>query len=490
MRIRAGGGSSRYQLQITRSEISSRHAPGIAGRGGGGTLNKSYGVHVNPGVLYTLGAVATVLLAFAGIVIGPGVVAVALGLIAMMFFANRPRPGFILWLVGTATIPIWAGVDVVAFISPSTAIVIVLIPLLLKHGVWKIGAADAIVGLFLIFCLFGAAISDVPPSAIATVMVQWIPAYIVGRALAPTVGRSFVYGAIASVFAGVGAWAIIEFVLDAHVFETFYGFSDQSFWRTIQSRGGVDRSEAAFGHAIALGGALAVGIPFVLVAPFRKRTRVILLLLVGVGIICTFSRGPMLAGAATALLAVIFLRNELGKSFGWGFVLLAGVAGFALVPRLLEFFNSAGNELADGTNYRERLFASFFNDLQLIGTADGVFTDSAGTHYRQYTSIDSAFIDIGLTYGLLPLGLIIVGIVAIVLGALRGNATPARVAILGQLPTLFTVALITQYGAVVWFVAGIASATAFTNFRQPAPVLTKPNARLAEKHLRRHRQLR
>ena len=78
------------------------------------------------------------------------------------------------------------------------------------------------------------------------------------------------------------------------------------------------------------------------------------------------------------------------------------------------------------------------------------------TYYGSFQSIDSELVLTGLRFGILPLLALVVAIVACVLGLLRGRATPAAVAVAAQIPAFATVALITQYGYLAWFLAGVA----------------------------------
>jgi hypothetical protein len=78
------------------------------------------------------------------------------------------------------------------------------------------------------------------------------------------------------------------------------------------------------------------------------------------------------------------------------------------------------------------------------------------TYYGTFQSIDSELVLTGLRFGSLPLLVVIAAIVACVLSLLRGRATPASVAVAAQVPAFATVALITQYGFLMWFLAGLA----------------------------------
>jgi hypothetical protein len=423
------------------------------------------------GLAWTAGIVGTVAIAFLTVHFGIVPLAAVVALILAAYFSSRPKAGFAVWVAGTASIPIWAGLDTVTFIAPATAITVVLLPLLIRHGRWRIGWVDAAIALMVFFCILGMLYSTVSLSSISIVLLQWLPAFVVGRALAPAVGADFVNRCMAAVFAVVGAWSVIEFLFGMHLFVDFQGLSGQRVsWAPLQERGGVIRSEAAFGHAIALGAALAAAIPFTIAARIRIGPKLIALSLIAAGVVCTFSRGPLLAAGLTTLLTLLFARKFVTARLRRGFTLLVVLAGAALVPALIDFFGSAGRELGDGTQYRERLFASFFEDLNLVGTANGMATDTGGNmFYRQFRSIDSALIVTGITYGTIVLVIVLLLIAACAIALLRGRATPARIAVVGQIPVLATVALITQYAEVAWFLAGIAAVSSALEARgQPS----------------------
>jgi len=88
-------------------------------------------------------------------------------------------------------------------------------------------------------------------------------------------------------------------------------------------------------------------------------------------------------------------------------------------------------------------------------------------HFGGFTSIDSAVIYAGLTYGWLFMGMLLLLYVGAGIAMLR-RPTPAGIALVSQLPSVLTVAFITQYSAFFWFVAGLAvSAVADRVNRRP-----------------------
>ena len=101
--------------------------------------------------------------------------------------------------------------------------------------------------------------------------------------------------------------------------------------------------------------------------------------------------------------------------------------------------------------------------MSLIGeAADSRRTAAGETRFGAFHSIDSALIYFGLTNGLIPLALVVTVLLAALLLALRGRATPATLAIVAQLPAVATVALITQYAMFFWVVCGLAVSSQLT----------------------------
>jgi len=95
--------------------------------------------------------------------------------------------------------------------------------------------------------------------------------------------------------------------------------------------------------------------------------------------------------------------------------------------------------------------------MRPLGITDGwTVLPSGETYYGSFQSIDSELVLTGLRFGLLPLLVLVAAILVCVVSLLRGRATPASVAVAAQVPAFATVALITQYGFLVWFVAGLA----------------------------------
>ena len=126
------------------------------------------------------------------------------------------------------------------------------------------------------------------------------------------------------------------------------------------------------------------------------------------------------------------------------------------MPLLGDVFTAAGEEAGGSAEYRSDL-AMLIGDMRALGiTTSWTVLPTGETYYGSFQSIDSELVLTGLRFGILPLLALVAAIVTCVLSLLRGRATPAAVAIAAQIPAFATVALITQYGYLVWFLAGVA----------------------------------
>jgi hypothetical protein len=216
------------------------------------------------------------------------------------------------------------------------------------------------------------------------------------------------------------------------------------------------RSEAAFGHAIALGGFLSLGVPFAWYCFRNFRNKYFAIAIISAGVLATLSRGPLLALVLAVPLSIFFVtQSTLVRQRCVS--LIAFVGGAALVsPYVLEVFDRAGAELRHATDYRVELLSVFLRDVNPIGVATGTVNSTAGEiSYGAFNSLDSTFVFIAVRMGLLPL-LVFCSILALCIIRIicRSNKV-AEVAVVAQLPVLGTVALITQYGAFFWFTVGI-----------------------------------
>ncbi|PJI53447.1 hypothetical protein CTI14_28235 [Methylobacterium radiotolerans] len=97
--------------------------------------------------------------------------------------------------------------------------------------------------------------------------------------------------------------------------------------------------------------------------------------------------------------------------------------------------------------------------MQLFGNPGDWHSLVSGDYYLGYfaRSVDNALVLTLLRYGYVPTLLIMAAVVcAAILAVRRSTRSPAALAVVGQLPSLVVVALITQYSMFLWFCVGLA----------------------------------
>ncbi|MFI8633275.1 hypothetical protein ACIGEP_11820 [Microbacterium sp. NPDC077663] len=382
--------------------------------------------------------------------------------IAAMFLARAPRASFALWVLAAFFLPIWVGVNVGFYLS---AITLLTLGFLVLHGRrFRLAAADAAMLLFvgMVMLLFGA--RQVELSHLMSGVLELVLPYFWGRIVYTRLGSRTITGWIAGAAVAVGVLGVVEFVTGSNVFIGIPGYEPlRATWGTLQPRAGFLRAEGAFGHSIALGAALAMSAAFVMAASLRTWAKVAGLIVVGAAEVFTFSRIGIVTFVLTIVLSVLVLRG-VGSAMRWvtAGALTAGL--FVLVPFLDTVFADAGGEAGGSADYRGSLTV-LLGQVQLIGGATGWQDLVVGdTYLGNFTaSTDNAFISLLLRYGWLPTVTLFGVVVIAVIGAVRGGRmSPASVAVIAQVPGLFAVAFITQYGVLFWFVAGLAVSSVLT----------------------------
>jgi hypothetical protein len=289
-----------------------------------------------------------------------------------------------------------------------------------------------------------------------TLLVWFLP-YVWGRIVLGRVSHDWVATCIAVCAVIASLLAIFEFATGTNIFLNIPGASS-STWGGLQARGSIVRAEGAFGHSIALGGTLAMSASFILAVRWKPWLRGVALAVVGVAVVCSFSRLGIIGFALTLVIGLFLLRSYVGRAFRITMLSLLAVGAAIAVPLILDVFGEAGSEAEGSAEYRSDLIP-LFDIMVVLGVSPAREVLPTGTDYwGGFRSIDSAYILIGLRYGLLVLALVTLLLVMLVVSVLR-RATPASVALLAQIPAFGTVALITQYAVFVWFVAGLAVAS-------------------------------
>lgn len=409
-----------------------------------------------------LGSLPVVCLATWGALASNAVFGCIVAIALAFFLFNRPRAALGFWLVVLAIMPFWLAVDVGAKLPPTALASFVVLPAALRgYGAsgedWKPRGGDMVLVLGVFCTALLVVVEKAPNYTIGTLVAQGVTAYFVGRRLSLAAGEQWTYRAIGITTVALAAWSVTEYFTGWHLFTGVHGAASLDFWSDIEYRAGQARSEAAWGHPLALGSMLSMGIPFV----FMLRWRFPLLLLVNAGILATLSRGPILGAVVALGLCVVFLptmsiRQRVAA-------LLAAIAGAAIgLPFLLARFSDASGELKASSDYRAMLLRLVPGDMHWFGRADYVTTNTHGTLSYRGTigSIDNAFLLIGLDLGWVVLGIFSLGLLAAFWRTISLRARTAEVALASQIVLLLTVAMITQYQAAVYFVAGVAVAWA------------------------------
>lgn len=387
--------------------------------------------------------------------------ALALAVIAAIFLAfglrKHPRAALVVWLGCIILVPVWPEIRIGASLQALSVLAVCLLPAVLTHWRGKLRAGDWLMVAFAATSTVAWLGFQAPQFAWVAVFTQWIAAYLIGRSLGPAAGREWVTKAVAIAGMVVGLWAVAEFIFSWHVFEAWFVELDKAGWHNVQIRGTFARSEGAFGHSIAMGGFLALCAPFVIANKTTMPRRIVMLVIVAGGVLATFSRGAIIGVALAIVLSLIFLAGSaISKGARLGLVFLSIVAAVVIVPWTLSLFDSVSSDLTVSSDYREDLALSFLGDLHMLGIGDGIQFLDGRQFYRQFTSIDNAYALMGLQLGWLPVAILVLGVIGVVIRLFRRQGGPADIAVLSQAVVLATVALITQYGLAVFFVAGLA----------------------------------
>jgi hypothetical protein len=375
--------------------------------------------------------------------------------VIVIFLRAMPRSAFLLWCLTMFFVPFWIGVTV-GFFWTAISIVTIL-AVVACGGSIRLIAADGVMAAFMLLVFGQFALGIVNLSTMVTAVLEWVVPYIWGRLVLHRVSAGFLTGAIA-VFATLAAViALIEFATRLNVFVLLPPLGPSyEIWGPLQYRSGLLRAEGAWGHSIALGAGLAMSSAFVLAARWRTFFKLVALAVIAAAIVVTFSR----IGLVTFVLAValsVFVLPQISRGARVGIAIAGLVAAIFVVPFISSVFLEAGQEAGGSADYRGDLF-SLFSQVQLFGSAQDWTGLTVGGQYLGAfaSSVDNAFLVIALRVGWIPLLLLAVVLLAVVVSVLRpGHANPASIAVAAQVPGLFAVALITQFGLYFWFMVGL-----------------------------------
>jgi hypothetical protein len=396
-------------------------------------------------------------LLLAGAVLSAG----ALGLVLLY---RAPRAAMIAWLALVCGVPVWVGMTLVVELEPhvaaSAGLVACLLPGILagrSSVVGRVTLADGLLAIFLATALVGAVAGRSTISDVFLLVVQWTGAFLAGRVIGHRVPLRWVYGAVALALTVVAALALVEFLTGWNPFVGIPGSGGlYDDWSPIQERGGRARAEVAFGHSIALGASLALAVPLALASRFRAGVRLTMVLVLVAAAAVTFSRIGLLTAIGGVALSVLFVRSELSARLRWGVIGGLAVAAVGLSSLIAGTFDAAGDEATASAGYRVDLL-SLLPTMRPFGLADSLYQSPTGERtFAGFDSIDSALLLVGLDYGWVPMVIVVLLLVAGLWCLASGRATAPTIAVIAQIPALVTVALITQYSTLLWFVAGLA----------------------------------
>ena len=385
-------------------------------------------------------------------------------LLVVVFAGLRrsPKLAVIAWLIVICFIPTWIGVQVIAYLPAFAAIAILsAVSLLPVPAQIHTSLADLLFTAILVIVAVEALTGDTTRSASFELFTSWAAAFFLGRLVSQVVNPEWIYRTFAVFFTIVAVLALVEFVTSTNLFITYLANDTRPFdvWGGLQPRGGVLRAEGAFGHSIALGASLAIAIALTMGAAIRPWLKSAMLLVMGAAVIVTFSRIGMVAAAIGIVLACLFQREVMTRAYRAFVLILLGFAAAAAAVYVSTIFADAGDEATNSALYRSDLLSLVTNMRPIVLTGVYRVSTTGEVSVGGLGSIDNAALLFGLLYGWVPLALIGLMLVAAIVYVVRRRATPAVIAIVAQIPSFFTVALITQYAAVIWFTAGVAVTT-------------------------------
>lgn len=395
-----------------------------------------------------------------------GIVAAAL---AFFLLRRSAKLAIGLWLAVVSLLPVWVGVSFGFggnFYLPFASIVAVIVILsLLPVRLFAFHLVDGLVGLLVVvgFAALLTGNAGIALSFLFTLAAYFSVGYVLGRSAPARLDLRWLYGAIGVTFTVVAILAIIEFATRWNIFVNLpVNNSAYLTWGQLQERGGVLRAEGAFGHSIALGSSLAIAVPLTLASRFRFPIRGVMVLVMLLATVLTFSRIGMIGALLGLVLSVLFLREAFPERGRIALATAVTVASLGLFPIVATVFNDAGTEASGSAAYRGDLL-SLLGDMNLIGLSDSARRTADGqVYFGNFRSIDSQLILTGLSSGTLVLAMVLIALAAAVVLVLRRRASAATIAVVAQIPALATVALITQYAILVWFVIGLAVASQLT----------------------------
>jgi hypothetical protein len=409
--------------------------------------------------------------------------ALATGVLLLLVARRWPLVLAVGYLAVMCFVPVWCGVNVKLYLQPQVLMGLVVLAVALPQ-VRRLGTrlhpVDLLVLAVVLVSVAPLATGGSSLTSVSVVTLQYLGAYGAGRLLPVLVGWDRLSRVLVTVVAVVAVLALVEYSTGTNVFVELPGSSGlRETWASIQIRGGVARAEGAFGHSIALGATLALSLPLILAAAIRPWLRLTATVLVLAAVVVTFSRIGLVSSCIGLLLCVLVAR-DMPRRIRAGLVGAGVAVAVVAIPLLGQVFDAAGEEAAGSAGYRSAL-VTLIGDIDVLGFSSAFSRGPDGAvRFGDFESIDNALLLHGLTYGWLSLGLVLL-LLAIVAGAvLLRRASPATIALAAQLPALASVALITQYASMIWFVGGLAVWAQAARSRRDEQTGPEDPARLSE----------
>ncbi|MGP9745366.1 hypothetical protein [Brachybacterium sp. AOP29-B2-41] len=382
--------------------------------------------------------------------------ALAVVTIAVITVRAAPRAAFVAWALLFFFVPVWVGIAVGPFWAIITlatmgllVVSFVKVPLQPADG-WFMAFVVLVVGLLVVG---GASLPDT-----VTALSEWVLPYAFGRVVLGRVSTNLVVNVLSIMAVSAASLAVLEFITSFNPFVLIPGSgAAHEDFSPLQDRGGVIRAEGAFGHSIALGAVLAMCSAFVVATRWQTAPKVIALGVIATATVLTFSRTGLITLVITLVVSVCLMPGVSARFRAVAVSAGIGAAAIA-VPVLSRVLGAAGEEAQGSAGYRTDLLV-LLREVQLFGNPGHWQSLVSGDYYLGYfaRSIDNALVLMLLRFGVVP-SLLLLSVItcAIVAAARPATRSPAALAVLGQLPSLVVVALITQYGMFLWFCVGLA----------------------------------
>lgn len=388
------------------------------------------------------------------------ILAVTLGVFLILLSFTSPKTSLVIWLLSVCALPFWLGVHYFTYLPPASLTGLCILIGAFHGSKWRLTNPDIFVFGTCSFAVTLSILGISLPGHGANVLFQWVVAFLIARVLVQKTGLLFAFRSITIVFSITAAFSIIEFITGWNPYYSLSGDSVQAdVLASAQARGGIYRSEWAFGHSIALANSLAMAIPIAVASRMNRLWTLLTVALLLGGVIVTFSR----SGIFTAIIAVLFVylfspsrTTSNGKS---SVLITLGVASWFVLPAVIEVFSSASEETSRSAEHRLAIL-NLIPYLNIFGVADD-YTESAGGQFNWHgvISIDNAFLRMGVNFGILLAFVFLVGILILLFVVLSRRGTAPMISVVAVIPALFTVSLITQFGALFWFYVGLVALT-------------------------------